>query len=139
MSDILTQTLEADTLEAFHQQKYSEAEYTLRRLIPILEDSPNLTITLNNLGLALYFQGKLLEAEKVFKEALILKESQFGTNHPSLGITLQNLGKVYADLAEESYTRALSILTTSLGEEDDRVELCLNNLKDLHDSRTPSH
>ncbi|EUC26673.1 hypothetical protein COCCADRAFT_69829, partial [Bipolaris zeicola 26-R-13] len=67
---------------------------------------------INNLGILYVEQGKLVEAERIYKQALRGYEEKLGPSHYSTLGTVNNLGLLYADQgklveAEQMYERAL--------------------------------
>ncbi|MBL9166165.1 MAG: serine/threonine protein kinase [Verrucomicrobiales bacterium] len=50
---------------------------------------------LNDLGMALWKQRKLAEAEVAYQEALDIRQQRFGRDHADVASTLNNLGAVY--------------------------------------------
>lgn len=67
---------------------------------------------LYNLGDSYSEQGKYLEAEKIFKQALEVNVKLFGEKHPKIAYTLNNLGALYID--QGRYLEAESLLLESL-------------------------
>ncbi|NJK39609.1 MAG: tetratricopeptide repeat protein [Oscillatoriales cyanobacterium RM2_1_1] len=89
---------------------FAQAELILREIIQL---DPQSALAYNNLGIALYEQGKLDEAIASFKTALTLPNSQ-GTPASShalapngLGLTLQQQGKLQEAISE--YKKAIAI------------------------------
>jgi Tetratricopeptide repeat/Domain of unknown function (DUF4062) len=69
---------------------------------------------LNNLGKLYVVQGELQKAESTYREALALRETMLGPDHPDVAVSLNNLAEVYAGLrrygeAEPLFRRALEI------------------------------
>lgn len=89
--------------------------------------------TLNELGMALWKQRKLAEAESAYQESLAIRRNLFGNAHADVAATLNNLGAVYRrqkKLAEsEALTReSLAIRQTLFGSEHLDVADSLRNL-----------
>src|SRR5262249_32287012 len=57
---------------------------------------------LNNLAQACRFTGKYMEAERYYREAIAIWETQFGPAHPDLGRGLMNLAAFYHDRGREA-------------------------------------
>ncbi len=81
----------------------------------------------------LYQQGKYSDAEKVTKEALEVAKRTFGSDHPDVATTLNNLALLYRSQgkyaeAEPLYKRALVIYEKALGKNHPQVAQSLNNL-----------
>lgn len=54
-------------------------------------EHPEVARLLNNLALVLRDQGKLAEAETMFREALAMRIKMLGTEHPDVGASIKNL------------------------------------------------
>ena len=68
----------------------------------------------------LYGEGKYAEATEIAKQSLALAEKKFGTDHPSVGSSLNNLALLYASQgryaeAEPLYKRSLALGEKALG------------------------
>ncbi len=61
-------------------------------------DHPNVATSLNNLAALYHAQGKYMEAEPLFKQALVTQKKVLGKNHPSVAQTLEN----YAELLRKT-------------------------------------
>jgi len=88
---------------------------------------------LNDLGMALWKQRKLIEAEAAYQEALAIRRQLFGNEHADVAATLNNLGAVHRrqqKLAEsEALTReSLEIRRRLFGNEHLEVADSLRNL-----------
>ena len=55
----------------------------------------------------LYQQGRYVEAEDVAKEALKVAEKTFGTNHPDVATSLNNLAALYRQIGKEDEAEIL--------------------------------
>ncbi|CAM0912637.1 unnamed protein product [Alopecurus aequalis] len=78
-------------------------------------------------------QGKLDEAEKLFKAALLEAKEGFGLRDPHVASALNNLAEFYRlrkeyEKAEPLYLEAIEILEQSFGPDDIRVGAGLHNL-----------
>ena len=94
---------------------------------------PMLAITLNNLGLVVFDQGRLDEAEPIYLESLEMGRQVYGDSHPRLAATLTNLGLLASrrqDLvaAELAFEKALTILSSEIGERNLDYALICSNL-----------
>ena len=92
---------------------------------------------LKNQVKALYEQGKYREGIPVAKEALKVTEETFGSDHPDVAISLNNLAVLYDyqgryAQAEPLYKRSLAIRENSLGPNHPHVAQSLNNLAFLY-------
>jgi tetratricopeptide (TPR) repeat protein len=92
---------------------------------------------LNAKATSLYQQGRYSEAAKVAEEALKVVEKTFSTNHPAVGLSLNNLALLYRTQgkyveAEPLYKRALKICEKVLGPDHPHVATSLNDLARLY-------
>ena len=92
---------------------------------------------LNTKFLTLYHQGLYSEAATVAKEALKVAKNTFGSNHPDVATSLNNLAALYHNQgkyaeAEPMYKRSLAIYEKALGPDHLRVAASLNNLAELY-------
>ncbi|WP_294623922.1 tetratricopeptide repeat protein [uncultured Bilophila sp.] len=90
-------------------------------------------LVLDGLGRCLHAQGRLEEAEGLFRESMRLLEELFGPDHPHVAGALQNLARLRSergDRAEavELGARALHILKEQLPPDDVRLADALLNL-----------
>ena len=82
-------------------------------------------------------QGKLGEAEPLYKESLAIKKKVFGDEHPQVALGLNNLAVLLEEgfgNYEESYKlkkEALAIRKKVFGDEHPDVAGSLNNLAEL--------
>ena len=82
-------------------------------------------------------EGRLFEAETVYKRSLFITESELGPNHLEIATTLANLGQLlllqgrYKE-ARESLERALQIRESLLVADDPAIGYVLNTLGLLH-------
>ena len=63
--------------------------------------SPVTANSMSNLGRVLDLQGKYAEAEKMYREALAVREKALGRDHPDIATNLNNLAKVMQDLGKD--------------------------------------
>ncbi|HEY9714594.1 MAG TPA: tetratricopeptide repeat protein, partial [Chroococcales cyanobacterium] len=87
------------------QSQYQTAESIFNRAAEILRKSaPNsesLAVCLTEYGILFALENKSAAAEPLYKEALKIRESAAGPNSLAVAKSLDNLGKFYADLADE--------------------------------------
>ena len=93
--------------------RYDEAEYYLRRAETKADSlwPQELGRSLNNLGELYRRQGRLADAEHMFKRALAVKEV-LGPEHPDVATGLNNLAQVY--IAQGRLAAAVPLLERSL-------------------------
>jgi len=91
------------------------------------------------LGLGFFYraQGFYNEAIPYFEQCLSLSEQRFGSKHPTVATSLNNLASLYQDQgkygeAEPLYLRSLGIRERQLGAEHPEVANILNNLAELY-------
>ena len=87
----------------------------------------------NNIGRLLQEQGKLPEAEILYRNSLGECEDTLGKDHPSFPLTLYNLGKVLhaqkkLQQAEVTLTRSLVVLREQLGTWNSATLQCITTL-----------
>lgn len=121
--------------------RFREAEPLMRRVVDILESSPdgmhpNLAKSLNNLALLLQAMNRIREAEPLMRRALSIEEASFGAEHPNVARDLNNLAQLLKETsrlkeAEPLMRRALSIDEASFGTDHPDVARDLNNLAQL--------
>ena len=92
--------------------------------LPVAAESPELMAAYRQYE-ALKALGKHAEAEPFARKALELGEAEFGTDHPSVATSLNNLAELYRAQgrygeAEPLYNRTLEILEKALGTDQDR-------------------
>jgi CHAT domain-containing protein/Tfp pilus assembly protein PilF len=110
----LDRTLQARALRQLGQ--FSEATTILESAIPVLRASldplsPELSRSLNDLGMLYEQQLRLPEANQLLQEALAIRESIYGPHDARTAATLSNLGLAHSDLgqfqlAEQYFRRA---------------------------------
>ena len=86
---------------------------------------------------ALSDQGNYAEATETAKRLLALAEKKFGSKHPRVGTSLDNLATLYRDQgryaeAEPLQKRALAIYEKALRSDHPDVGISLNNLAELY-------
>src|SRR5260370_38132193 len=82
------------------QGRWADAEPLYRRALRIRElmlgpDHPEVSVTLNSLGLLSFDRGRYVEAESAFKRALAIDDRPAGRDHPDVATDLTTLGDVY--------------------------------------------
>jgi tetratricopeptide (TPR) repeat protein/CHAT domain-containing protein len=92
---------------------------------------------LNAVSAMLYKEGKYSAAIALALEALAIRETTLGPDHPSVGASLSNLAELYRAQgrnaeAEPLYKRSLALFETTLGPEHASVATLLNNLAELY-------
>lgn len=85
----------------------------------------------------LYTQNQSEQAITTANDAVVVAENRFGTEHPYVALSLNNLAQLYFEtgqyaLAEPLYTRALDIYEKSMGPESLNVAHILTNLSGLY-------
>lgn len=121
--------------------QYQEAERTFSAAVKKAEafgaHDRRVAVSLSRLGQALSAQGKFVEAEPVYLQALTIYQEVHGENHLDVAAALNNLGVLhrkhgqYAD-AQRLLARALSIKERLLGAEHPDIALALTNLATMH-------
>ncbi len=79
-------------------------------------------------------QGRYSEAEPLYLQALDIKRSQLGAEHPSTATSLNNLAGLYESQghyaeAEPLYLQALAIFMQSLGENHPHTQTVQGNFR----------
>jgi tetratricopeptide (TPR) repeat protein len=95
-----------------------------------------LAVDLCGLGDSLAGQGKLVDAERAYREALEIFLASQRPEHPEVAYCLHNLADVLADQrrfteAEKAYRESIRRKRASLGEEHFEVAASMNNLAAL--------
>ena len=111
--------------------RYGEAAKHIRKSLAILEardgaESPRLIDGLNNLALALRWNGDLEQAETIYQRARTLILASYGTEHPVYAVSCNNLGGVrfargdYRG-ASEAYSEAREVMIRVVGPDHWRI------------------
>ena len=92
---------------------------------------------LNVQVMRLYGEGKIDEALPLAERELVLREKGLGAEHPAVGLSLNNLGRLYYDKgdyarSEQMYRRSLAVREKALGPEHPDVAIPLGVLASLH-------
>jgi CHAT domain-containing protein/Tfp pilus assembly protein PilF len=103
---------------------------------PLVSNQGNFGQNLNHRGELYRSQGRYMEAEAMFKQALAIVEKAGGLTHPDVSIPLSSLAQLYFDQgryveAEALYERALAIREAAPGRYDPSVGVVLIGLADL--------
>jgi tetratricopeptide (TPR) repeat protein len=111
-------------------------EYLDRRLAG-QDDNVVMLRAIHELGGLYYSQGKLDEAEEMYRRALAGREKALGPDHTSTLNTVHNLGALYVDQgkldkAEEMFQRALAGREKALGPDHTSTLETVNNLGALY-------
>jgi len=127
----------------FRQGKYQlvQQRLTQSKIIRenLFEDKAGLILdkdyatNINNLGLAYYLQGNLIEGEKYFRQANDLRNKIYLNPHPEQAQSLTNLGLLLNDAgrpdeALEYLQEALNVRELTLNEGNSRISDAKNNL-----------
>ncbi len=96
-------------------------------------EHPSTLVSMNNLASLLQDQGKLAEAEPLFRRALETQQLTLGSEHPDTLTSLSNLASLLQDQgklaeAEPLYRRALEARERTLGLEHLDTLISVNNL-----------
>ena len=91
-------------------------------------------------GQALYEAGRYEEAIPFYREALELGEREFGPDHPTTALLLNNLASLYESQgryaeAEPLYKRALAIWEKALGPDHHDVAQSIKGLAGLYSAQ----
>jgi len=139
--ETLLQTWRNGGLQALQEGRLTDAE---RLLIAALEQAEKygaedlrVADAANDLAVLYATAGKSVEAELLFKRALVIGEKGLGTDHPGVGATIQNLGILYATQqkfqeAEPLLKRALEINLKRFGVAHSRTALTLKTLSSFY-------
>jgi len=126
--------------QAVEQGNYAEAERMFKLAVQKAEEfgreDRRVAVSLSQLAQVYAGQGKHVEAEPVYLQALKIYQAVHGENHLDVAATLNNLGvlhRMYGQYAEAEplLTRALAIKETLLGPDHPDVALSAVNLGQL--------
>ena len=92
---------------------------------------------LNVQVLKLHGEGKIDEAVPLAEREVLLREKGLGAEHPEVGLSLNNLGRLYFDKgdyarSEQTYGRSLAVREKALGPEHPDVATTLAVLASMH-------
>src|SRR3989442_7010005 len=97
--------------KAYEQHRYADSEKMLLTALKEAQtrqlDNAHLARTTKSLGDLYYDQGKLVEAEAFYRQALATREKTWGTGHPDLVGILTNLPTIYDKKGKHSQTEPL--------------------------------
>ena len=124
-------------------KKWEEAEARLTGLSQLIEralraeSASDAAINLGNLALRYHHQGKLDEAERLYRHALAFREKFFGADHSLVATTLNNLAILCRDQgrlpeAASLFLRSLEISERAWGAEHPKVVRRVTNLANLY-------
>jgi CHAT domain-containing protein/Flp pilus assembly protein TadD len=102
------------------------------------KDHPDAATTLNDLAGLYALEGKIVEAEPLFKHVVEIYEKSLGKDHTDTATSLNNLAGIYRDLgkygdAETLYKQAIEIRERVSGKDHPDTVRCLGNLAGLYD------
>ena len=121
--------------------KFAQAEEHCRNAMTIRKQAlgdghPDVSDSVNILGVMMHRQRRIFEAEEYFRRALATRKEalgDLGCDHPDVAASLNDFGCLMYDLdryseSAECDSRALAIRKKALGAEPPSVALSLNNL-----------
>ena len=115
------------------QSRVDLAEENFLSALKIFESLPDnsqqMAMVLNNLGLASLNLGKFYEADNYFEESLLVSADN-GVVYNNLGISLYEQGRY--ELAENYFNKSLILLTNEFGERHMELSPVLNSLGILY-------
>jgi len=99
-------------------------------------DEHEVAVNLNNLAAVVQDQGQLKEAERLYRQALRVKERTLGPAHPETALTFSNLAVNYErqgrhEDAERLFKRALELLEEHLQPGHPAIHACRRNYANL--------
>ena len=102
-------------------------------------EHPSLATALNNLAVVYLRQGRLDDAEKMFRRSLDIRRTVLGANSPEVAVVLNNLAQVYQledrqNDAETASLQALDILQKLLGSNHPDVAKIQRKLAVVYDA-----
>jgi len=106
------------------------------KLLPVGHET-EVSLYLNNAGLALYNLGEYKQAKPLYEEALKIREWVLGKQHPAYATSLNNLAGLYTaqgeyEKAKPLFEEALKIVEPMLGKQHPAYATSLNNLAGLY-------
>lgn len=117
-------------------------EHELRSLPSVVErafgkDHPEVAKMLHRLAVLYHSQGKLEEAEPVYRRALDSAEKAFSEPAEELGLVMNNFGRLLHEKgsladAESLFRQSLGVLVDALGPGHPKLGTPLSNLARLH-------
>lgn len=138
----LWKALNTQIVKLYEIGEYAEAGKIAHEALHAAKEifGPNHTqvaTSLNNLAALYKAQGKLLDAEPLYKEAISIWERTQGKENPSVASALNNLGDVYYSLGKYNeasglYEKSLSIFEKTLGKDHINVANVLDNMVELY-------
>lgn len=121
-------------------RNYEDAERYLRQAFAIWEGDPrfegNVASCASNLGQVLFLEGRLQEAEGLYKKSLAIGEKTYGPNSPELSPVLNNMGMLYerkGDLKQAGtfFQRAISNMEKSQSTDQARLQAIRDNYQEF--------
>lgn len=141
----------AEGIEYLGMNLYDQGEYpaaeamlresnAMRRRILKSSPHPQLADGLNNEALIYWTEGRLEEAEKLFRDALAMSRVLLEEDHPTITVNLNNLAMVIQDSGdfdspEPMFREVIDSRKRTLGDRHPGVALALNNLAYLYYDR----
>jgi serine/threonine-protein kinase len=112
----------------------------MQRQLHGYEPYPDLAEVLNDMGVLLYRNGDLDEAERFYRESLAMNRKLFGGVHPEIATSLENVAMSLQDkgdltAAEDMYRQSLAMRRELMGENHPDVARTLLNLASLQYDR----
>jgi tetratricopeptide (TPR) repeat protein len=98
------------------------------------------SISLHHLGLAYFAQGRYVDSEKMYLQALDMTKKILGEDHIDVATSLNNLANLYSAQgryvdSEKMYLQALGMTKKILGEDHIDIATSLNNLANLYSAQ----
>ena len=123
--------------EEIHRQELAEKQKLLTKQPEDVEMQADVLIAMNNVARVLYHQCRLVEAERLHREALAKSELVLGHLHPDVFITRGELAGVVRDQnrldeAEQMYKALLKDRTELLGDRHPDTLITLANLATVY-------
>lgn len=126
--------------------KYHQAKRLFLKVLPIFRRHAtkkpryhyDVAINTNNLAATYADLGFLREADKTYRQALLIKERILPDDHPDIAVTLNNLAMLcmkqnaYSD-AEQFQQKCLRILSKSIGEKHPKFIAATRNYEKIQD------
>jgi CHAT domain-containing protein/Tfp pilus assembly protein PilF len=137
----LASTLELSAQWFQRRGEYAKARPLVERALAARQGAspthPALVTTLGLLGDQLWFEGAILEAAEIYRQALTLAEKTLRADHPEIAWALQNLATTEMEMGALAATvaqreRALAIAEANFGSEHPIVGRYVNNLANGH-------
>ncbi|EKQ68095.1 Flp pilus assembly protein TadD [Leptolyngbyaceae cyanobacterium JSC-12] len=129
--------LEQGKAEDYHREQQLAIAALQQAIARSTDDPLQLARNFNTLGLVYASQGRYAEAEPLYTQALEIRRSQLGPDHPTTASCLNNLAGLYASQgqyaeAEPLLTQALEIRRSQLGPDHPSSATSLHHLAGLY-------